>query len=67
MYEIEHQPSGDWAEAEGPRAAISAARTLITDNDGEGTCRIKIGKEVRAIVWPGDGDSFGIWTGKNFN
>lgn len=50
-YVITHQPSGDEAEAETEEAAITAARTLLLDNEDEGTCRIWLWGCVKAVMW----------------
>lgn len=52
-YEINHTPSGDWCEAETLEAAHVAARTLIEDNDFEGSCTITRGIEI--VGWVGAG------------
>jgi len=68
MFRIEHQPSGDEAEADNRDAAILAAKTLIADNDDTGTCRVFYGGGVVAVVWPGEGDeSCRIWSAASLN
>lgn len=57
-YRIEHQPSGDEADAEGKEAAILAARTLLEDNEFQGSCRIFAGEAVVDVVWADDADSY---------
>lgn len=63
-YVIEHQPSGDVAEADDPAGALCAARTLLDDNEREGTCRVFHGRHVRAIVWPGKhaDEQYRLWS-----
>lgn len=48
---VTHDPSGDEAEADTKDAAILAAKTLLQDNELEGTCRIWQGREVIDVVW----------------
>jgi len=50
-YRILHDPSGDEAEAATRNAAITAARTLLEDNQGDGQCRIFRGRWVVDMVW----------------
>ena len=52
-YRIDHQPSGDWAEAQSREAAETAAETLLEDNDQEGTCRVWHCQRLVDVVWIG--------------
>jgi len=50
-YTVQHDPSGDEAEADSKDAAITTARTLLEDNEWEGHCRIFDGDpELRNVV-----------------
>ena len=57
-YTIKHEPSGDEAEAQTRDAAVVAARTLLEDNEFEGSCRIFDGPAVLDVVWANDSDSY---------
>ena len=56
-YRVTHQPSGDEAEADTREAAALAAKTLLNDNGGEGTCRVWEGQYVVDVVWSNGDDS----------
>ena len=58
QYRITHEPSGDEAEADSKDAAVVAARTLLEDNEFEGSCRIWQGPNVVDIVWANDASSY---------
>jgi len=51
-FTITHDPTGDEAEAHTFEAAVTAAATLLTDNDNTGTCRIWEQGKVRSVVFP---------------
>ena len=57
-FRIEHQPSGDEAEAETYDAALVAARTLLEDNEFEGSCRIFNGLDVADVVWADNAEHY---------
>jgi len=56
-FRITHQPSGDEAWADSKDAAVLAAKTLLSDNGEDGTCRIWEGSNVVDVVWSNGGDS----------
>jgi len=58
QFRIDHQPSGDEAEADTKDAAIVAARTLLEDNEFSGQCRIWRGPDVIDMVWADDETSY---------
>jgi len=57
-FRITHEPSGDEAEAQTRDAALLAARTLLEDNEFEGSCRIWEGPDVLDVVWADGPESY---------
>jgi hypothetical protein len=58
QYRIEHDPSGDEAEAVDRASALLAARTLLADNEFSGQCRIFEGPRVLDMVWADNESSY---------
>lgn len=57
-FTIQHDPSGDEAEADSREAATLAARTLLEDNGFAGQCRVFWGDRVVDVVWADDPDHY---------